>query len=82
MALRTASDFAKDIKCPTLVISGGNDELVDQSYADRYLVTIGSKVKKMEVIRGADHNYSEDSLDKVCDLVSNWFAKTLFVQPE
>ena len=77
VVFRTASKFAENITCPTLVISSGSDESVSYSHADRYLRTIGSKVKKMEVIPGADHIYSGQTLNKVCQLVTNWFLKTL-----
>jgi len=75
--LRSARGFAPKIQCPTQVIWGSDDEAVSQSHADKYLKTIGSKIKKMEIIGGADHNYSGESLDNVCDLVVDWFKKTL-----
>ncbi len=74
---RSAKDFAKGIKCPTLIVSSGNDESVSQSHADKYLKTIGTKDKKNEVIEGADHNYSGENLDKVTSIVADWFSKKL-----
>lgn len=74
---RTAANFAKDIKCPTLIVSSGNDESVNQIHADKYLKTIGSYDKKMEIIEGSDHNYSGENLDKMTSIVASWFAKKL-----
>ena len=74
---RTAADFCSRITCPTLVISSGDDGSVNQSHADRYIKTLGSKTKKMEIIEGADHVYSGQSLDKVARFVADWFQKTL-----
>src|SRR3990167_5629607 len=77
IAARTADNFAKNISCPTLVIAAENDESVAQSHADKYLKNITSKVKKMEIIKGSDHNYSGQALDKVTSLVADWFMETL-----
>ena len=77
IAFRTADNFAKNISCPTLVVSVENDESVSQSHADKYLKNIASKVKKMEIIKGSDHNYSGEALDKVAKLAADWFVKTL-----
>lgn len=78
VVFRTAADFAKKVTCPTLVISGGKDEAVSQSHADRYLKTIGAKVKKMEIIAGSDHNYTTfGALEQVMRSVTDWFTKTL-----
>ena len=77
VVLRTAADFAPKIICPTLVVSSGNDESVSQSHAGKYLKTLGSGVKKMEIVDGADHNYSGVSLNQVTGLVKEWFMQTL-----
>lgn len=74
---RTAGKFAAKVKCPTLVISGGEDEAVSQDHAGHYLANISSKTKKMEIIEGADHNYSGESLEKVCLLVCKWFSRAI-----
>lgn len=74
---RSAADFAKNVVCPTLVISSGRDESVNQSHADRYMKTLGSKIKQMEIIEGADHIYSGQALSKITKLVTDWFLKTL-----
>lgn len=77
VANRNADDFAGKIKCPTLVVSSGNDESVLQYHADAYLKNIGAGKKKMEIIKGADHNYSGDALDRVSKAVCSWFGKFL-----
>lgn len=75
---RNAKKFTRDIKCPTLIVSSGNDESVAQIHADNYLKGVGAKVKKMEIIEGSDHNYTTtDALDQICQLVSGWFLSTL-----
>lgn len=79
IVFRTAADFAKNITCPTLVVSGENDESVAQSHANRYFKNIGSKVKELKIIRGADHNYSSDrALGEVCTLTRDWFLANLY----
>ena len=77
VVFRTAKDFAANISCPTLVVSGANDEAVSQSHADRYLKIIGAKVKKMEIIEGSDHNYNGEALSKLVPIVANWFSNNL-----
>lgn len=74
---RTADKFARKIKCPTLIISGGSDESVGASHADSWLKNIQSHNKKMEIITASDHNYSGEALGKVTKIVSDWFVKTL-----
>lgn len=75
--MRSADSFAGEIRCPTLIISSGNDESVAQVHADNYLRNIGSKVKKMEIIKGSDHNYNGKALDEVSRLVCEHFGKYL-----
>ena len=77
IATRTAGNFVQNITSPTLIILGGSDDSVSQEHADNYLKFISSKVKKMEIIAGADHIYSGKALDKVAKLVADWFAETL-----
>lgn len=75
---RTADDFVREIFCPTLVILSGKDEAVPQSHADSYYKKLGSDIKKMRIIEGSDHNYTDDKwLDEVCNLTSGWFADQL-----
>ena len=78
VVFRTAADFAKNITCPILIISGENDEAVSQSHADNYLKSVTTKVKKMEIIAGSDHNYTIFGvLSQVTKAVAGWFAETL-----
>lgn len=79
---RSAQKFTKSIKCPTLVVSSGSDESVGQSHADKYLETIGARDKKMEIIKGADHNYSGENLGKVCKIVAKWFFEKISLKTE
>lgn len=74
---RSAGDFANKIKCPTQIISSGNDESVSQVHADKYLNNIDAKEKKLEIIKGSNHNYSGKALGKVKEIAACWFLKTL-----
>ncbi|GEM_PF-749557 len=74
---RTAGDFANNIHCPVLIISGSDDESVSQSHATNYLKHVESSKKKMEIITGADHNYSGLALDIVSRLVCAHFTEVL-----
>lgn len=75
---RSSVKFAKDITCPTLVISGQKDEAVAQDHADNYLKSVAAKVKRMEIILGSDHNYTTDgALKRITKLVTGWFLTTL-----
>jgi len=75
--LRSADTFAKEIRCPTLIISSGSDESVSQIHADNYLKNIASEKKRMKIIEGADHIYRGDALNKVSFAVCDWFGKFL-----
>jgi len=75
---RTADKFISSIDCPVLIVSSGADESVDQFHGNNYLKNIVSNNKKLEIIEGSDHNYTNDKwLKQVCDLTSGWFSKTL-----
>lgn len=73
IAARNADNFAKDIMCPTLVVSSGRDEAVAQMHADSWMKNLGTSDKKMEIVKGSDHDYSGDYLNKVTGIVSKWF---------
>jgi len=74
---RGADDFASYIQCPTLVISSGKDESVSQKHADQWMKKLGTREKQMEIIKDSDHNYSDEALDEVKNIVSKWFEKKL-----
>lgn len=64
------------IKSPTLLIVGGNDSIVIDLNKKAYTKLLG--IKKMEIIEGATHLFSEPGkLEAVAKLTSNWFTKYL-----
>ncbi|MEL4455055.1 alpha/beta hydrolase [Lutimonas vermicola] len=64
------------IKAPTLLIVGGNDDIVIELNNKAYNSLAG--IKKMEIIKGATHLFSEPGkLEEVAELSSNWFDKYL-----
>jgi len=64
------------IKAPTLLIVGANDDIVIELNNKAYNSLGG--IKKMEIIKGATHLFSEPGkLEEVAELSSNWFDKYL-----
>lgn len=64
------------IKAPTLLIVGGNDEIVIELNKQAFAKLAG--IKKMEIVEGATHLFSEPGkLEKVARLTSNWFKEYL-----
>lgn len=70
------ADALKQVKAPTLLIVGGNDEPVislNQKAYDQLTC-----VKKLEIIEGATHLFEEaGKLDVVAQLTQNWFKEYL-----
>jgi putative phosphoribosyl transferase len=69
-----AGDALPKVQAPTLLIVGGNDDIVielNQQARDRMPCEV-----KLEIIPGATHLFEEPgTLEKVATLASNWFAK-------
>jgi dienelactone hydrolase len=64
------------IMAPTLLIVGGNDDIVIELNKKAYNSLAG--IKKMEIIKGATHLFSEPGkLEEVAELSSGWFDKYL-----
>ncbi|AXP82288.1 Putative phosphoribosyl transferase [Mariniflexile rhizosphaerae] len=64
------------IKAPTLLIVGGDDDVVIQLNKKAY-VELGG-IKKIEIIEGASHLFGEPGkLEEVADLSTKWFNKYL-----
>ncbi len=71
-----AEPILTKIKCPTLLIVGGNDGVVINLNKKAYAKL--SDIKKMEIIEGATHLFSEPGkLEAVAKLTCNWFVKYL-----
>ena len=64
------------IDAPTLLIVGGNDDVVIKLNQKAYNKLNGTK--KLEIIEGATHLFSEPGkLEEVAKLTCNWFNKYL-----
>ncbi len=64
------------IKTPTLLIVGGNDDVVIELNKKAYAELGG--IKKIEIVKGATHLFSEPGkLEEVAKLTSNWFNNYL-----
>ncbi len=73
-----AKDFVSKITCPILVLHGDKDESVSISHAKKYFNGVSSKIKKLEIIEGADHDYTNPTyLSQVVEKVVYWFRNTL-----
>lgn len=71
-----AMPILDQINCPTLLIVGGNDGAVITLNQKAYDQLKG--IKKMEVIEGATHLFSEPGkLEIVAELTCDWFTKYL-----
>ena len=71
----------RKIKCPTLFITGDFDESVPHRQSEKALELIGSKAKKLELIKGAGHCWRGEKqgeyLKKAVGLSVEWFEKWL-----
>jgi putative phosphoribosyl transferase len=69
-----ASDALPKVQAPTLLIVGGNDDIVielNEQARDRMHCEV-----KLEIIPGATHLFEEPgTLEKVANLASDWFVK-------
>ena len=71
-----AAPILDKINTPTLLIVGGNDGVVIDLNKKAYAKLSGKK--KMEIIEGATHLFSEPGkLEAVAKLTCNWFTKYL-----
>jgi putative phosphoribosyl transferase len=71
-----AGDALPKVQAPTLLIVGGNDDIVielNEQARDRMQCEV-----KLEIVPGATHLFEEPgTLEKVAKLASNWFVKHL-----
>jgi dienelactone hydrolase len=71
-----AGEFLSQVKAPTLLIVGGNDDVVIEMNES----AMGKMhcFKKIEIVPGATHLFEETgTLDQVAHLATSWFAKYL-----
>ncbi len=69
--------LAKNIKTPTLIIHGDQDDVVPIEQSQKLLKSIGSKDRKLKIIRGADHDIRGDNLERVNTLIATFFKENL-----
>ncbi|KPK32562.1 MAG: hydrolase [Chlamydiae bacterium SM23_39] len=68
--------YIPNISAPTLLIIGGNDQVIIDLSKKAYEKL--SCIKKIEIIEGAGHLFEENNaLEKVAFLSANWFLKYL-----
>lgn len=71
-----AREFLSEVKAPTLLIVGGDDEPVIELNREAYKEL--QSEKKMEIVPGATHLFEEPGkLDEVARLAGEWFWKHL-----
>ena len=68
---------AKQINCPFLIIHGDKDDVVPISQSVKLMKALGSKIKRLEVIKDADHDIRGEDLEKATALIANFFKQTL-----
>ncbi len=71
-----AGDSLAQVKSPTLLIVGGNDEVVIE--LNKKAMSNLHCIKKLEIVPGATHLFEEPgALDQVSKLAKMWFTKYL-----
>lgn len=71
-----AMDDLPRVRAPTLLIVGGNDEVVVD--LNRHAYARLSAVKKLEIVHGATHLFEEPgTLNRVARLAADWFKRYL-----
>jgi putative phosphoribosyl transferase len=65
-----------EVRCPTLLIVGGNDDVVIELNQQAYALL--SCPKKLEIVPGATHLFEEPgTLEQVATLAADWFRRRL-----
>lgn len=67
---------AKNIKCPTLIIHGDKDNVVPISQSKKLMATLRCN-KRLNVIKGADHDIAGKDLDKAYTQIADFFKRNL-----
>lgn len=72
-----ADDDLPLVRCPVLLIVGGNDDVVI-GLNDSAFRRLGSPVKELVIVPGASHLFEEPGkLDEVARLAADWFTRHL-----
>jgi alpha-beta hydrolase superfamily lysophospholipase len=75
---RDYTEILTEIKIPTLILHGKEDEDIPENFAKEASQKLGIKEKKLKIIKGADHHFeSYSSRRKLIVLSKNWFKKYL-----
>lgn len=75
-----ASDTLAKVRAPTLLIVGGDDELVLRLNEDA-LTSLGTANKQLSILPGATHLFEEPGkLEQVSQLATEWFTRYLVVE--
>lgn len=69
---------AKNIECPVLIVHGGADEVVPLAQSRKLFTSLGSKNKKLEVIKGAIHIMRGGDMHKAHQLIANFLKELSF----
>jgi esterase/lipase len=71
---RDYTEILTEIKVPTLILHGKEDEDIPENFAKRDFLKVGSKEKKLKIIKGADHHFeSHLGRQKLIALSIEWF---------
>ncbi|MBU0668182.1 dienelactone hydrolase family protein [Patescibacteria group bacterium] len=66
------------VTAPTLLIVGGNDDVVIELNQKAFDLLKSVKVKELKIVPGATHLFEEPgTLEQVADLAADWFKKHL-----
>ena len=68
---------AKNIKAPTLIIHGDQDDVVPLAQSQRLYKYLGSAIKKLEIIKSANHDIKGEDLEKANTQITDFFQETL-----
>ncbi len=72
-----AGDALPEVRCPTLLIVGGHDEVVID-LNEKALRQLGAPIKELRIVPGATHLFEEPgALEEVARLAADWFVHYL-----
>lgn len=67
---------AKNIKAPTLIVHGSDDDVVPVEHSEKLLIRLGGE-KRLSIIHGATHDIEGADLEDVTTQISDFFVKQL-----
>jgi esterase/lipase len=75
---RDYTEILSEIKIPTLILHGKEDEDIPENLAQKAFSKIGAEEKKLKIIKGVDHHFeSHLGRQKLIALSINWFKRYL-----